>query len=335
MAFPVSSVWMSSLFQPLLTSASPMSRAVAVAIIAGGLAFLHFVELSSDARIVREVQNAGHAILFGVIALLALAALRGGGIRTYAAALLVTLALGGLSEWLQSTIPTRDASLGDWLRDAGGAVAFLCVAAIWRRDVRSRRAVGVLSVIGAACLLAVAAPVVLVWQDYRGRDAAFPQLCCVGGTWEKTFFRSNVTEFLQVPAPKNPAGEGFLKVNIPAGKWPGFRIREVYPDWSGYELLAFDIYAEVPAPTVLVLRVDDRTHDGSDYHDRFNLDLTIESGLNRIRVPIREILNAPAGRQMDASQMDKIFLFAKRPQQPFTLWFNGFSLVRDMKETAD
>jgi len=308
-------------------SASPTRTFAAVTAIVAGLAFLHFVELSSDARIVREVQNAGHAVLFGVIALLALAIFRGSGAKGYAVALVVTLALGGMSEYLQSSNPIRDASLGDWLRDAGGAIAFLLIAAIWHRDVRSRRAVGVSLAMAAACMLAVAAPVVLVWQDYRGRDAALPRLCCVGGEWEKTFFRSNATQLRPMPLDENPAGEGFLQVNIPAGKWPGFRIREVYPDWSGYEVLAFDVYAEVPAPTVLVLRVDDRDHDGSDYHDRFNRDLTIEAGLNRFRVPIGEILDAPAGRRMDVRQMDKVFLFADHPQRPFTLWFNGFSLI--------
>lgn len=326
---------MSALFRPIRVPASTSRKAAAITVIAASLVLLHFVELSSDARIVREVQNAGHALLFGMIALLALAIFRCAGARAYAGALVVTLALGGLSEFLQSSNPTRDASLGDWLRDAGGAVAFLCIAAVWQRDIRSRRALGVSLSVAAACLLAVAAPVVLVWQDYRGRDAAFPQLCCVGGAWEKTFFRSNATEFVPIPGAENPAGDGFLKVNIPAGKWPGFRIREVYPDWSGYEWLAFDIYAEAPAPTVLVLRVDDRAHDGSDYHDRFNLDLTIESGLNRIRVPIREILHAPAGRQMDVRQMDKIFLFADHPQHPFTLWFNGFSVIQRTNGPVD
>jgi hypothetical protein len=67
-----------------------------------------------------------------------------------------------------------------------------------------------------------------------------------------------------------------------------------------------------------------------NYTDRFNLDLWLEPGLNSFRVPIEDVLAAPAGRRMDPRRMAKIFLFANGPSVPFTLYWNGFRL-----ETAE
>ena len=83
-----------------------------------------------------------------------------------------------------------------------------------------------------------------------------------------------------------------------------------------------------------MLRVDDRGHDGVTYSDRFNRNLRIEAGLNRFRVPIDDIVAAPAGRRMDPTRMKKISLFATGPTAPFTVYWNGFRLLGGVEDES-
>lgn len=305
---------------------------IAVALIVACLAFVHVADPDGDTRLLRALQNAAHVPAFGVIAVLALFALRVAGVRrtqAYLGALLLTLALGGASEWVQIHSPNRNASVGDWLRDAAGAVAFLCLAAIWRRDVARPPAVFALLLVAVLCLSVVATPIALLWRDYLGRDAAFPVICCNSGEWEDRFIRTNAVELAPIAPAAYTEGDGFLRMDFSPAKWPGITIKEIFPDWSGHHTLAFDIYSEDPVPTRFVLRVDDRGHDGVTFHDRFNRSLAIEAGLNRFRIPIADILEAPTGRRMDVRRMKKLVLFANSPKTPFTVYWNGFWLIPD------
>jgi hypothetical protein len=167
----------------------------------------------------------------------------------------------------------------------------------------------------------------MLWQDYRGRDAAFPVLCCLTGDWESRFLRSNHVEFEPAVPPDVGSGAGYQRLRFSPAYWPGLTLKEVHPDWSGYETLAFDIYTEAPPAVELVLRIDDYGHDGVSFDDRFNRDLELAPGLNRFRIPIEEIVSAPAGRRMDARRMKKIILFANQPDVPFEIYWNGFRLL--------
>jgi VanZ family protein len=307
---------------------SPSRAAFAVALIVALVAFVHFAPATGLTRWTRAWLDAGHAAVFGLVALLALRVALGLGQRggsAYAAALVTTLVLGLFSELLQFANPDRNPSLGDWLRDAGGAIVALGLAGLLRRDVSMRPWGGVVALLVAACMVVMLAPLGSLWLDYRGRDAAFPVLCCMTGDWERRFFGSNHVEIETAPPPGATAAEGFQRLRFSPARWPGLKMAEVYPDWSGYDVLAFDIYAEVAPPVELVLRIDDFDHDGR-YTDRFNLDLWLEPGMNTFRVPIEDVLAAPAGRRMDPRRMAKVFLFAAEPDVPFTLYWNGFRL---------
>jgi hypothetical protein len=172
------------------------------------------------------------------------------------------------------------------------------------------------------------APLGSLWLDYRGRDAAFPVLCCQTGDWERRFLGHKHVHIEPAAPPGFAATGAFQRLRFSPARWPGLKMAEVHPDWSAYDVLAFDIYAEAAPPVELVLRIDDFEHDGTSYADRFNLDLWLEPGLNTFRVPIEDVLAAPVGRRMDPRRMAKVFLFANEPSVPFTLYWNGFRLER-------
>jgi len=96
----------------------------------------------------RTLFNAGHAPLFGVLALIirSMAAHHGSAPVRARASLIAFAAsafLGVAGEALQTLQPDRDVSLDDLLRDAAGAAAFLLLRAAWvRRTARGVRAGG-------------------------------------------------------------------------------------------------------------------------------------------------------------------------------------------------
>ena len=309
-----------------------MQRAASFRLISAGavvaiLVALHRSGPSGDVQWLMELKNAGHAVVFGVIALLTLALIGARSPRAYALALIVTLLLGIASEAAQILRPDRDASLADWFRDAAGAVACLCLAAIWQGTAARPATRLALFATAMLCAVAVARPVFATWQDYRNRDAAFPVLCCTGEGWDRRFLRTNFADLIVDPPAPPGVPDGFRRIDFQPSAWPGVVIHEVYPDWNGYAALAFEVHVQAEMPTRLVLRVDDRDHDGRDYRDRLDRGLPIRPGLNRFHVALRDIEEAPKTRRMDLRRMDKVFLFADRPGEPFSIYWSGFRLL--------
>ena len=93
------------------------------------------------------------------------------------------------------------------------------------------------------------------------------------------------------------------------GEYPGIAFYEPAPDWSGYEALVIDLANPEEQPLKLTLRVHDRRHNKL-FADRYNETFVIAPHEeSRIRVPTRTIKAAPAGREMDLSQIATLILF--------------------------
>jgi hypothetical protein len=64
----------------------------------------------------------------------------------------------------------------------------------------------------------------------------------------------------------------------------------------------------------------------ASFTDRYNRELLIHPGYNEIRIPLEEIEDAPANRQLDLSSIHIIHLFIIEPQQPMILYIDDLSL---------
>ena len=106
------------------------------------------------------------------------------------------------------------------------------------------------------------------------------------------------------------------------------RITQPYPEWRGFGYFAVDIFSELPEERTIVLRIHDQQHNWQ-YEDRFNTAITVASGFNRIRIPLNEIRNAPAGREMDLSAIQSVVFFAVAPSESFVLYFDNIRLGYD------
>ena len=285
-----------------------------------------------------ESYDLGHIPLFGVMAILLLAASRSlfaslnwRPARHYLLVIAITAVISVVSEWLQRYVPARDAQLADAFNNLLGAVCFLAIVAAWRRDLaitstgKGRRIV----VVGCVLvLMAALSPLVVLAWHYGMRAAAFPIVADFDSPWQQPFLSSPRADLDSVPAPQGwteKAGQTISVIRFHPAPWPGVIISEPYPDWRGYQALRFDVYSELDRPVPIVLHISDLLHN-DEHKDRFNRIFTVNPGLNEYTVATKAVRNAPAGREMQLSEITRMVVFTRPPQEPFEVYLSDIWL---------
>ncbi len=285
---------------------------------------------SADTRLWDAIYDAGHAPLFGFVALCILSLLRimlpgKPWPRLYLFAFAMATALGAATELAQFFGP-RDADLGDFFRNAAGAAAFLTFRWVLDKGRGGMRVVA--SVLATALLLAVFAPVAVRMADYRARDNSFPVLYECEARWERTFVLPVAASLEPGFLPAGfgePAGRRSGRWRLYARPWPGLLIKEPVPDWTGYRAIRFEIWSGLDRPVPMTLMAEDRRHHpGSG--DRARVRFTVEPGRNAIRIGLDEIRSAPPSRPLEMDQVALLMLYTKSPEEPLTLWIDSIRL---------
>ena len=299
-----------------------------------------FGQLPGDSLLWRELQNTGHTLLFGALALALLYILRERlpGARTrpfsaYPLAAIASLAIGIGVEFVQLLIH-RDSSFPDVVRDLAGILAALGIHAgidpkltsLWRRR---RAGLRTGTVIVAGCLfLASLVPLGRLGIACLQRDAAFPVIIDFRAAWAGPFLQLTHASLTRVPAAQrrvSESGQQVARLVLQPAQYPGIAVIEPSPDWSAYAYLGFTLYSDEPHPFDLVLRIHDRSHN-QEYSDRFNQELRIRPGKNVFRIPLATIREAPAGRTMDLRRIAGVMLFAVDIKTPVACYLDTLRL---------
>ena len=322
---------------------------------AAGLAAQLLIPCPGGSILWNGLFDAGHVVVYGLVALTALGLIRARTRRPFhrplaphAVALAITAGLGAATEGVQA-LGLGDASLGDLGRDILGGVAFLLASIAVggiepltgpKRTSSHRGTHRRTAALGALLALTLAlGPLGGTVLAYLQRNAAFPVLCSFDRRWERTFVRAGDQADLERIAP--PPGWSRGTPGVPdrarartdlagrltfhPGEYPGLGIHELAPDWRGYERLVFDAYSEFDTTVTIELRINDARHDNA-WADRFNRVLTIRPGANRIEIALAEVERAPRGRMMEMDQMRTLVLFAHRPARSFAIGLDEFGL---------
>lgn len=294
----------------------------ALALIAILAAVVVFAPVPGDTRWIRTVHNSAHAPIFGCISLLALWVIRAhpraASFRLgfqYGLALLAAFLLGGATEILQIPVG-RDASLEDALHDSIGALAFLCMFAVFDSHLRAaRRSTSVRvagALIGSIALGVAAAPVTRAAIKYRDRDQRFPVLADFSHGYDRYFILQKSSVFSAARLPGRWAAspeEMAMRVQLLDGPYPGLEFIEVPSDWSGYRTLAVDLTNPTPLDLQLVLRVHDVTHNNRP-DDRFSRRFTLPARTREVmRIGLGDIAAGPQQRVLDLHQVAGIIIF--------------------------
>jgi hypothetical protein len=292
--------------------------------------------------------DAGHAILFGVQAVVVLVVLKRALGRAwpsrwhYWVAFAVALGVGATGE--VSQIGTfRSASWADFLRDACGALSFLLIAATL--DGSTPRRHNGLTRVGALLVLAIVfSPVGVVTAGYLHRSKTFPVILDWSVRWQHPFVETRRARWWLLESPPSESAwaseltrtnEGVHELDRPiatfefsTGSYPRFTIREPYPDWRGFDRLTFGVYSSESRTVPVLLRIEDGAHNHAS-SDRYEETFFVSRGFHRVVVPLTRILAGPEHRNLDLSDVVRFTVAVIEPKSPVRLSFSSIRLEKD------
>jgi hypothetical protein len=277
------------------------------------------IQIRDESRLLQELEDSSHALLFGMAALVLLPD-RKAGWRIYVAAAIATIALGIGSEVMQG-IEGKDAEIGDVFRDAAGTAVFLGIAAAYQHKCSAwmRR---LITLVSLAVMASIFSPPLLTASAIIDRWHKFPVIADFSSPLNTRLCSASNAQFYRICVRVRFAA--LIKFNRKAPS-SAFIINGPFPDWSSYKSLAFRVDSELPCPIALNLRIHDSQHN-NDYSDRYNAELQIKPGRNDIKISLKAIERSPAKRRMDMKAIRAIVLFVAQPEQSFELIIDEFRL---------
>lgn len=112
-------------------------------------------------------------------------------------------------------------------------------------------------------------------------------------------------------------GKYSLKVIYPKGGLPSINTKKLFPDWSNYDYLTFDVFNPQDEIVPFVIRLDDVNKK------RVNIEYPLLSGENRVKISLSEL-----GKKIDVSNISFIVLYLNSPNKRITLYFDNMRLVK-------
>jgi len=297
---------MGYVFVPLLVSVA----AVAVML---------FFNLGSGGLLASAMQNAGHFLLFVALTYYYLSLFRPESLRVFSKhikLILALLALGAVVEAVQSFIPGRTASLDDFLLDAAGILTGYLLFLI-TRTINYASAVTSIGLIFITLVISfLATRPALQLTTYHVFKNGSPTLVSFDDSFiESTISVTGGTVFTLVKPPlaMSQSSENVLRVDIPGGNYGGVIFHDTSELWFKGGSLSFELYNNDQSTHKMALRIHDRDHN-NDYHDRYNMTLSVKPGINTYQIPFQEIKLAINGdramRELDMENIEEIQLFS-------------------------
>ena len=298
-----------------------------------GFGLLLTVRLPADNPFWVSLQNSGHAPIFAIlfIAFFFLATAFSPNIKKSKAALLAivgALVIAGLSEFLQMFLAGRAATLSDFLTDLVGIGAGLLITLglVFRKKV----------LLAGVCLLAGLAIVAgafyepVTWaMAFKARDTNAPTLLDFESTLEAKFLFANDSAIERRPAPNGwteKSSDNMVgAITFQKGRWPVVKFQRVYPNWQGFDAVAFEMYNAEDERIRMTFRIDD-VHHNYTTEDRLNHTFWLQPGHNSIRVSLDEVRNAPATRETDMANIKDIMWFASKVKRPLRVYLDNVRL---------
>lgn len=226
----------------------------------------------------------------------------------------IVLLLGVTIETLQTYVG-RQASWRDVLANMAGFLLGYSLTQVSTRIIFTMRLVALLGLIPGVWAFAKSAAVSFVlWQQ-------FPVLLSGENSLDQQAWGS------QVHLQKRADTVGY-KLQFPGEAFLSADMMGFIQSWAGFQKLILEIDNPSTENLVVVLRISDRQHELSnqDYSDRFNQRLLLVPGLNRVKINLQEIHQAPAKRLMDLDNIYLLKLFLPEDRSSAELHLNKMYL---------
>jgi len=285
-------------------------------------------ETQQKHRLIKDVWDAGHLILFGLISFIYFShpvRVNHSIIYKVVATTLFCLFIGSAIEIIQ-LFTHRNFSIGDIVNDViGGYLGLLAIVITNKQQTLKNQ---------------IIAPLVfflLIFIGLRGLEkhlvdeyilrSDFPELASF-----ETNLEMERWEFKLVNAKPSlqhvKKGTYSLEAEFLRGRYPNISLQHFKADWSEYEKLSFSVFNPGSEPQQFELKIYDAQHitSGRKFKDRFNKKITFAAGWNEIEIELSKIIQSPRNRSMNIKEMKGLSLFTDKLKQPVTIFIDSIHL---------
>ncbi|MBD3178120.1 MAG: hypothetical protein GF417_00190, partial [Candidatus Latescibacteria bacterium] len=241
-------------------------------------------------------------------------------------ALAAAVVLGLATEVIQSFIG-REFDRIDILRDLAGAlVGLLLLTGVHGGGSKLQKAAG--HILIGIILLIVSVPLFLSMADELVAARQFPLLSGFETPLEIDRWRCDGS--ISVSGVVSRTGRSSLRAELTTRRYSRITMRYSLGDWRGYSSLTFSIYNPDSTELEVICRIHDQEHEelGSPYADRFHRRVKLERGWNDIRIPVEEIREAPAGRDIDLQSIDQLSFFSVSLPETRYIYLDDIRLLK-------
>lgn len=282
----------------------------------------------SDGPLIRAAWNLGHPLFFAFLTLATRPWRFASGWKLWAIGSLAVLFLGGSVELAQS-LDNREADAHDMFRNLTG---FWAVMALQKsvgfghpnplREWLIRVVAAGLLAIDLVVVSGIALQQVQV-SRWLPNVYDFPQ------DQPGRFWRGNVS--IDPQGACGPEPENVLSIALTTRRYSGASLDNLPGNWGNYDHLLATFWNPQDYTIPLTLRINDLAHEqhSNHYDDRFNRVYQIEPGINRIRLSLEDVAEAPADRRMDMNDIRRLMFFTSDLRQPGHLCLSELRLSRD------
>lgn len=294
-------------------------------------AFLAPMAFPVDTEFWRTLMDVSHLPLFALVAVLCHGLTSPGREhfkrcrRAFLAATILAIAVE-----LVQPFTGRSQSMLDQIYGVAGAAFGAAGLYLWPR--RRERAIG-WALVGMAVVL-VAATAGPVWRKFRVLDLRARQFPLLGGfedpdeflLWRPNYYSYTGAGRYDWSTNHVTQGSFSMEVDASIGGWPGVDFDAGDQDWSGYEALAFDLF-NPRSDFILRMRIDD-DGDCSAYGLRFDLELPVGGGWNKVVIPMEDIRRGPEGRELNLRAIRRVVIFISIGDGPRKFYLDDIRLTR-------
>ena len=301
-----------------------------ILLLAGGLLLSAFIpmRITNNAALWIALSNASHFPLFLLIGILVFLGLARFGMRPfgrYVSTLLICLVTAVAIELLQPLL-LRTASWTDLINGTLGLVSAILGIFVWRRFGMPTRLLHL--ALSLAVFAVLLRPAWIEWRSIDWRTRNFPLLANFEDPDERRLWHAQgdvrfAPTTIDFSGDWASSGDAALVVRGGGGRWVGVRYHAGDIDWSGFQVLAWEMH-NPGEPFKLTVRIDDAR--SNDSRNRFRRNFSIETGRNEIRIPIGEIRSGPKDRSLEMSTIRRLILHLGKDSSPRVFYLDSVRL---------
>ncbi len=282
----------------------------------------------SNSRIMRELWQSGHFVLFASLSFLLIKFSPLKKINLPKSFLIVTLfclVLGAITEGLQILVG-RNFEINDIINDVVGGYAGLLASRFQIKNALLKQT--------ALCLGIFALTVMGAWSlfhamvDEYDMKRDFPIMSDFETPLEFSRWHARRAK-LSLSTEQTRHGKHAMKIKLlPRKKYSEFLLVHFISDWSHHTTLHFSLFNAEQNILNLTLKIYDLEHHYSnhEFSDRFNRKISVKPGWNDFHLPLEEIKFSPKERAMDMQNIRFLSFFSSNFKESKVIYLDHLHL---------